>query len=308
MLVLLSVLWGGSFFFIRIAVTDLPPLTIVLLRVGLAALALNAFLCLRGARLPRPGRLWVYFLGMGFLNNAIPFSLIVWGETHIGSGLASILNATTPFFTAIVANALTDDEKLSRHKLAGLAVGFAGVVIMIGPAALKGVGTHLMAQLAILGAALSYAFAGVFGRRFARLGVSPMVTAAGQVTASSFLLLPVAVFFDPPWSLTNPPLTVWAAILGLGLLSSAVAYILYFRILAAAGATNIVLVTLLIPVTAVLLGILFLGEHIGLKEAAGMACILLGLAAIDGRLMKLRRKRTRLRQRQLNAGPGRVEP
>jgi len=284
MLIVLSVLWGGSFFFVAVAVTALPPLSIVVLRVGLAAVVLWAIIGVLGRPLPRAREVWLAFFGMGLVNNAIPFSLIVWSQQTIASGLASILNATTPLFTVIVAGLLLNDEKASVAKLAGVAIGFLGIVVMIGIDALSGLGTAVWAQIAVLGAALSYAFAGVFGRRFRRLGVDPLVTAAGQVTGSTLLLAPVALIVDHPWALPAPPLVVWAAIAGLAVLSTALAYILYFRILERAGATNLLLVTFLIPVSALLLGSLVLAERLAWTDFFGMALIGIGLAAIDGRL------------------------
>lgn len=285
-LLALSVLWGGSFFFIGVAVEALPPLTIVILRVGLAALALHVIVLARGQRMPQAPRVWLAFIGMGLLNNLVPFTLIVWGQTHIASGLASILNAATPIFAVVVAHLATHDERLSLNRMLGVALGFAGVVIVIGPAALAGLGVNVLAQLAILGAALSYAFAGVFGRRFARWGVTPLAAATGQVSVSTVLLLPVALWVDRPWSLASPDPAIWAAVIGLALLSTALAYILYFRILASAGATNILLVTFLIPVSAILLGALFLGEQLAPQHFVGIGVIGLGLAAIDGRLLQ----------------------
>lgn len=284
LLAALSVLWGGSFLFVGVAVRELPPLTIVALRVLLAALALAAALRIAGVVFPRSRPVWLAFLGMGVLNNAIPFSLIVWGQTQIPSGLASILNATTPLFTVLVAHAFTVDERLTRSRIAGLLIGFAGVVAMIGPGALEALGNDVLAQLAVLAAAVSYAFAGVFGRRFKRLGVPPLATAAGQVCASSLLLVPLALLVDRPWTLPLPSGQAAAAVLALALLSTAVAYILYFRLLASAGATNLLLVTFLIPVSAIALGALVLGERLEPKHFAGMALIGLGLAYIDGRL------------------------
>jgi len=289
LLIALSVLWGGSFFFVGVAVAGLPPFTIVVLRVGLAALALWAFLRATGRRMPAGLSVWSAFLVMGFLNNAVPFTLIVWGQTQIASGLASILNATTPMFTVIVAHAATRDEKLSAARLAGVAAGFAGVVLMIGPAALGGLGGDVLPQLAVLAAALSYAFAGVFGRRFRAMGIGPVRTAAGQVTASTVLLLPAALIVERPWALPVPGAEVWAAVVALALLSTALAYILYFRILAASGATNLLLVTLLIPVTAILLGALVLGERLEPEHFIGMALIALGLAVLDGRPVRAAR-------------------
>lgn len=283
MLLSLSLLWGGSFFFVSVAVTALPPFTIVVLRVGSAALALHLLLRILRQNLPRDIRVWQAFFIMGLVNNALPFSLLVWGQTQIAGGVASILNASTPLFTVIVAHLLTDDERMSAGRLFGVLAGLAGVGAMIGPEALRSLGGDFLAQLACIGAAISYAFAGVFGRRFRRLGVSPLASATGQVTASSLILLPVMLLVDRPWSLALPGLPVVLAILGLGLLSTALAYILYFRILATAGATNLLLVTLLVPVSAILLGVFLLGEPIHPKHFVGLAMIGLGLAAIDGR-------------------------
>jgi drug/metabolite transporter (DMT)-like permease len=284
MLLALAVLWGGSFFFNGVAVRELPAFTLVWLRVAVAAVALLLVLRTLGHPMPRDRRVWAAFLGMGLLNNVVPFALIVWGQHHIASGLASILNATTPLFTVLVAHLLTADEKLTPFKAAGVAVGFAGAVFMIGPDALGGLGVGVLAQLACLAGALSYAFAGIFGRRFKRMGVAPMATAAGQVCASTVLLLPVMLLVDRPWTLAMPSAATWGAVLGVGLLSTALAYVLYFRILAAAGATNLLLVTFLIPVSAILLGVLVLGEALLLRHFGGMALIGAGLACIDGRL------------------------
>ena len=287
LLLFLSLLWGASFFYAAVALRELPPFTIVLLRVAIAALVLHIVLRLVGVRFPWDSASWRAFFGMGLLNNAIPFSLIVWGQTHVASGLASILNATTPFFTVIVAHALTADERLSRNRLVGVLIGLAGVVVLIGPQALSGLGEDVAGQLAIVGAAISYAFAGVFGRRFRRMGIPPMATAAGQVTASSLLLLPIALLVDRPWQLAMPGTTVWLAILGMALLSTALGYIVYFRLLASAGAVNLLLVTFLIPPSAILLGVFLLGERLETTDFAGMALIGLGLAAIDGQLAAL---------------------
>lgn len=288
MLLLLSVLWGGSFFFIGIAVTGLPPFTIVWLRVALAALVLNLAMPLMGLAMPRDRQSWIAFFGMGLLNNAIPFSLIVWGQTHIASGLASILNAMTPVATVVVAHFLTQDEKMTGNRLAGVLVGLAGVVAMIGPQALAGLGDDVLAQGAVLAATVSYAFSGIYGRRFKAMGISPLATATGQVTASTVLLLPLVLLVDRPWGLSIPGPDVWAAVAGLALLSTTFAYILFFRVMASAGATNLSLVTFLIPVSAILLGTLVLGETLAPRHFLGMALIGAGLVAIDGRLLKRR--------------------
>ena len=291
MLFLLSVLWGGSFFFVGVAVRDLPTLTIVVFRVGLAGLILWGAVAVMRRPVPNDRRAWIAFLGMGVLNNVIPFGLIVWGQQTIASGLASILNATTPLFTVTVAGFLLSDERVNGRKLAGVAAGFIGVVVMIGPGALFGIGTDLLAQIACLCGALSYAFAGVFGRRFKRLGIDPIVVAAGQVTGSTLVLAPLALVIERPWALPMPAASTWAAIAGLAVLSTALAYILYFQILQRAGATNLLLVTFLIPVSAIALGVLVLGEHLNGPEIAGMVLIATGLLAIDGRVLNIGRTR-----------------
>ena len=280
----LSALWGGSYFFAGIAVAELPPLTIVTLRVGIAALLLLFLRPLLGVALPTGRTVWLAFFAMGLLNNAIPFSLIVWGQTQIASGLAAIMNATTPLFAVLVAHALTDNEKLTPAKALGLAIGFAGVVVLIGAGAFTGVGfASAPALVACAGAALSYAFAGVFGRRFARRGLAPMQIATGQLVCSSLVLLPIALAAEAPWSLSIPSAKTVAAIVGLAAFSTAFAYILYFRILALAGAVNLLLVTFLIPPFAIFLGVVVLGERLAVSDVVGLALILTGLACIDGR-------------------------
>ncbi len=281
LLVLLSVFWGGSFFFTEVAVAALPPFTIVLGRVGLAAFALLVLVRATGRRMPLDARAWGAFIVMGALNNLIPFCLIVWGQIEIASGLASILNATTPLFTVVLAHVLTRDERMNAYKLCGVLLGLVGVTVMIGGDVLEGLGIGVVAQFAVLAAAVSYAFAGIYGRRFR--DTPPLVTATGQVTASAVMLLPVTLIVDRPWLLPNPSLEVWGAIAGLALLSTAAGYIVYFRILATAGATNLLLVTFLLPISTILLGVTILGKGLAPKHIAGMALIGLGLAAIDGR-------------------------
>lgn len=284
MLVTLSVLWGGSFFFAEIALESLPPLTIVTLRVGLAAITL--WLVVLALKLPIPNSppIWIAFLTMGLLNNVLPFSLIVWGQSQISSGLAAILNATAPLFGVIVAGILLRDESATPLKITGVVIGFAGVIVMMD---LSSIATSsLLAQLAILAAALSYACASVYGRRFKATGLNPILVAAGQVTGSTLLLLPIALWVDGNAPYANVPTQVWAAIISLAVFSTAAAYILYFKLLASAGATNILLVTLLVPVSAILLGWLFLEESLQTPHIIGMAMIALGLSAIDGRLWR----------------------
>jgi drug/metabolite transporter (DMT)-like permease len=288
MLISLSLLWGGSFFFTNVALQALPPLTLVVLRVGLAALVLHLVLRAWRLRMPRDRRVWRTFLCMGLLNNAVPFGLIAWSQTHIASGLAAILNATTPLLAVIVAHIVTSDEKMTGRRLLGVLVGLAGVAVMLSPALQTGMESDALGQLAVLCAALSYACAGVYGRRFRVMGVSPLVTAAGQVSASALMLLPLALFIDRPWTIAVPSLRVVSAVVGIAVLSTALAYVLYFRILATAGATNLLLVTFLIPLSAILLGWALLGERLDPRNYLGMALISGGLAAIDGRLFTKR--------------------
>ncbi|MBA1155530.1 DMT family transporter [Microvirga mediterraneensis] len=287
LLAILSVVWGGSFLFIGVAVRELPPLTIVALRVVTAASALLLVLRCMGVSLPRGRQAWTAFLGMSILNNVIPFTLIVWSQGHIASGLASILNATTPLFTVIVAHYFTDDERLTGQRLAGVIVGFVGVAVMIGAAAFASLDASILAQLAVLGAALSYGFSGVFGRRFKTMGIPPLATATGQVTVSSALLLPTALIVDRPWTLAMPSTVAILSLAALGLVSTAFAYLIFFRLLARAGATNVGLVTFLIPVSAIVLGVLVLGEALAARHMAGMALIGAGLILIDGRLVSM---------------------
>ena len=286
LLVALSVLWGCSFFFVGVVVEALPPFTIVVLRVGIAALILWPVAAIWGARGLRDRRAWPAFVAMGLLNNVVPFSLSVWGQSHIASGLASILNAATPLLTVVVAHWLTRDERMTPARLTGVVLGLAGVVAMIGPGAFDGFGAAVLAQLAVVAATVCYAFAGVYGRRFRRIGTSSLATATGQVTASAVLLAPVALVVERPWEIAMPGPEIWAAIVGVAALSTALGYVLYFRILATAGATNLLLVTLLIPVTGILLGVTVLGERLASEHALGMGLIALGLAAIDGRLAR----------------------
>lgn len=284
LLITLSILWGGSFFFAKVAVMEIPPLTLAFGRVAVAAAILLLIARATGVALPDSLAAWRPYMMMGLLNNAIPFSLIFWGQTHTPSGVAAILNATTPLFTVVVAHLATADEKLTRARLAGLAIGFAGVAVMIGPDMLSELGANVVAQFACLLAAVSYAFAGVYGRRFRR--EPALRVATGQLVASSLILAPVALLLDRPWTIAPPSAQALAALVALAAVSTSLGYLIYFRVLARAGATNVLLVTFLIPVSAILLGTLILGEQLAARHIAGMAAIAIGLAAIDGRMMQ----------------------
>jgi len=285
LLIFLSVIWGGSFFLIKIILTELQPFTIVLARVSLGAVVLLLTVRLSGNRMPSDLKVWGSFLFMGLLNNLIPFSLISWGQTQISSSLASILNATTPVWAVLLAHFLTADEKLTKNRFGGVIFGLIGVVIMIGWDALKGLGINLFAQLAVVGAAIFYGFAGIYGKRFR--GTPPLVTAAGQLTGTAIMAVPITLIVDKPWLYSMPGVKIWGAILGLALLSTALAYIIYFHLLTTAGATNLLLVTFLVPVSAILLGTIILEEQLLLRHVLGMILIALSLAAIDGRVLNL---------------------
>lgn len=284
-LAILSLLWGGSFFFIEVLVAYLPPLTIVMARVGIAALLLWGIVFATGVARPTEAKDWIALGIVGLLNNALPFTLIVWGQTQIDSGLASVLNATAPLFTVIVAGVVLTDERFTRNKLGGVLIGFVGICVLMGPNALRGLGGSVLGQLAVIGAALSYAFAAVFSRRFSARGIPPMMVATGQVTAATLLLFIPVILIDGPAILTPLPITAWGALIGIAVLSTVVAYGLYFRLLASAGATNAALVTFLIPISAIGLGAAFLGERLTPIQAAGAMLIGVGLIVMDGRFL-----------------------
>lgn len=285
-LLLLGAIWGGSFFFARIAVAEMHPLALVLFRVGIAAAALQIYLAARGISfklaLPYAGG---FFL-LAILNNGIPFSLIFAGQTQLGAGIASVLNSTTPFWTILLANALTTDEKITWNKIAGVGLGIVGTAVMIGPGLLTGLGGPLWPKLALIGASISYALALMVAKRFR--AVPPTVVATAQLTCSTIVMLPVVLLTQDTAHLFDASGHVWAAILALALLSTAFAYILYFNLVSSAGATNASLVTLVVPASAILLGALFLGERLDAVEMAGIALIGLGLLTIDGRLFRNR--------------------
>src|SRR3954449_4090017 len=283
----LALIWGGAFFFIGVAVRHVPPLTYVWLRLTIAAAAMWAYVYFRGEKLGLPASAWGSILLLALLNNALPFTLFGWGQTHIASGLASILNATTPIWGVVVAHFLTQDERMNPRKIAGVLLGFGGVATMIGPSLLSSLGSNALAQLACVTASLSYALAAVWARRFRRQGLSPMSVTTGQLTAGALMMLPLSMIVDKPWTHAFPPLTAWAAIAALALFCTAFGYVLYFRLIATSGATNALLVTLLVPPVAILLGALFLNEVLAPQDFIGLALIALGLAAIDGRLLSV---------------------
>jgi drug/metabolite transporter (DMT)-like permease len=285
MLLGLSVLWGGSFFFVEVALMEWPPLLLVAVRVGLAAVVLWSLVLIARWPVPSSGSAWRIFFVLGLVNNVLPFLLITWGQMSIASGLAAILNASAPIFTVIIAGLFLRDERMSMNRIIGAVLGLAGVAILIGPEAIDGQGASLLASLAVLGAALSYAVSGVYARRLPTLGINPIVASAGQLLMSAMIMLTLVAVFEEPATVLASGLKTWSAVVALAVLSTSLAYILYFRLIESAGATNAILVTLLIPVTAILLGWLFLDERLGTLQFVGMAVIAAGLLVIDGRLL-----------------------
>ncbi len=289
LLLLLSLLWGGTFYFYKVLDdAGLPALTLVLGRVGIAAIALLLVMWLR--RLPLPTRLadWTPYIFIAFTNNVIPYLVFATCETQISSGLASIVNATTPIFTVIIAHVSTKDERFSLNSVVGITLGFIGIVVLVGHDVVHGLNLASVAQIACFIAPICYGFAAVNGRGFR--AKSPIVVSTCQLIVSSIILLPFEIVIDKPWTLPMPSASTWAAMLGMAVLATSAAYIVYFMLIRYAGAVNATLVTLLVPPVALLLGGLFLHEHLGWSTLAGMALILIGLIALDGRLTKLVRR------------------
>ena len=293
-LVTLAVIWGAAFLFIGVAVKHVQPLTYVWLRLTIAAAGMWVVLRWKGQGLGLPREAWRSIVLLALLNNALPFSLFGWGQTHIASGLASILNATTPIWGVVVAHFFTSDERMSPRKIAGVLLGVGGVALMIGPTLLSNLGSSALAQLACVAAALSYALAAVWARRFRKQGLSPISVTTGQLTAGALIMLPLMLLVDQPWTHPMPPIEAWGSIMALALVCSAFGYVLYFRLIDSSGATNALLVTLLVPPVAILLGALFLGEVLAVQDFLGLGLIALGLAAIDGRALTLLSLRARL--------------
>lgn len=282
-LLLLSLIWGGSFLSIRIALDEVGFLTSVAHRVGWAAIVLWAWVLLRRFPVPSDPRVWGAFLVMGLLNNIIPFSLMAWGQLHIETGLTSILNAATAIFGVIAAALFFADERLTARKAVGVSLGFLGVAIAIGLSNLASFDLRSVAQLAVIGGTVSYALAGVWARKNLS-NLRPEVAAAGMVSMSAVMAVVAAWTFEGPIRLDLEPRT-WAAIGYYALIATAGAYLLYYRVLAMAGSGNLMLCTLLISPVAILLGALVLGERLMPQAYAGFLLLALGLIILDGRAL-----------------------
>jgi len=264
--------------FIKVALPTVPPFTIVFVRTALAGVVLYVVIRRRGRRMPQPGPIWGSFLIMGLFNGAIPYSLINWGEIHIEAGLGAIFNSLMPLFTVIFAHFATCDEQFSRKKGLGVLLGLAGVIVLMGTSALKGLGTHVLGQLAVAGAAASYAVAAIYGKRLGK--DTPLVLAAGQMMGGALLIAPMMIFFDKPWTL-SPDLPAVFCLMLLAVTNTALAYVLYYRLLAGLGATRLSLVTYIIPVSGVFWGWLVLGERLHWTAFVALGMILVSVAAVS---------------------------
>ncbi|MGE3245122.1 MAG: DMT family transporter [Beijerinckiaceae bacterium] len=290
MLLCVAGFWGGSYFFTGIAIKELPVFSIVMARYAVSAPILLTLIWWLGQRFPWDGAVIRAGLFLAVFNQLVPFSLISWGQSHIPSAVASILNAAGPIVTLVLAHFLTHDEKMTTRRFAGIVIGFAGMAIMIGASALQAMNVDIAAQCVCVLATVSYGYANIVARRFTRSGVRPTELVAAQAVIAGILLLPVLLIVDRPWTLPVPSAGTWAALLGLGLLSSTLGHLIFFKLLTTAGSTNISLVSYFMPVSAILLGVAFLGEHLETRHVLGIATIVFGLAIMDGRLMSLMRR------------------
>ncbi|MBL0022301.1 MAG: DMT family transporter [Sphingomonadales bacterium] len=285
LIAILSILWGGAFFLIEVGLRSYSPNILVFMRLALAVPPMWIVMRLMGERLPTDPKSWALLMVVGALNCALPFILFFWGQQYLDSGYASILNATTPIWGVVVAHFMTHDEKATPARIVGVLVGMAGIIVMVGPDAMKGLSNNLLAQIACIISTLFYSFAAIYGRRLSQTQMTPMVVATGQTAMAALFMLPVVLLFDQPWAMAMPRLDSTLAGVTLALLSTALAYILFFRLIDRAGASNAQLVAFLMPILAVILGIAFLGESLSSGQIAGAGLIAVGLAILDGRLV-----------------------
>jgi drug/metabolite transporter (DMT)-like permease len=281
----LSVLWGGAFFLIELGLRSYSPNTLVFMRLALAVPPMWIAMRFTGDHLPRDLKSWGLLMVVGALNCALPFILFFWGQQYLDSGYASILNATTPLWGVVVAHFMTSDEKATPARIVGVLVGMAGIIVMVGPDAMKGLSNNLLAQIACIISTLFYSFAAIYGRRLGQTKMTPMVVATGQTMMAAVFMLPIILLYDQPWTMAMPRLDATLAGITLALLSTALAYILYFRLIDRAGASNAQLVAFIMPVLAIILGVAFLGESLNGGQVAGAILIAAGLVILDGRLI-----------------------
>lgn len=288
LLFVLAAMWGSSFLFNKIALRELPHFSLVCIRLIFATAFLSVLTLAFGHSLRLPARTWRRLALMGFLNNFLPYNFTTYGQSHIGAGLAAILAASAPLFVVVLAHFFTRDEPMTLRRIGGVLVGMVGVAVIMGPVAVSRIDSQLLAQASILCSAFAIALAGVYGRAFD--GVPPMVSATGQAACSMLMMIPISLFADHPWTLAMPGPATWASVLGLAFIGAGIAYVIFFHLLASAGSTNVVLVNLLVPVSAVMFGVAFLDEKIETRHFAGMLLIAAGLAAIDGRVLSWLRR------------------
>lgn len=282
---ILSILWGGAFFLIEVGLRSYPPITLVFMRLALAVPPMWFAMRFMGERLPKEPRIWGLLAIVGALNCALPFILFFWGQQYLDSGYASILNATTPLWGVITAHFLTSDEKATPARIIGVLIGMAGIVVMVGPEAMKGLSNNLLAQLACIISTIFYSFAAIYGRRLSQTELTPMAVATGQTMMAALMMVPIVAVMDQPWTMAAPRLDSTLAGITLAIFSTALAYTLYFRLIDRSGASNAQLVAFLMPILAVILGIAFLGESLSGGQIAGAALIAVGLVILDGRLV-----------------------
>jgi drug/metabolite transporter (DMT)-like permease len=282
---ILSILWGGAFFLIEVGLRSYSPFMLVFMRLALAVPPMWVVMRISGGTLPREARSWSLLVVVGLLNCALPFMLFFWGQQYLDSGYASILNATTPLWGVVTAHFMTHDEKATPARIIGVLVGMAGIIVMVGPDAAKGLSNNLLAQIACILSTLFYSFAAIYGRRLSQTTMTPMVVATGQTMAAALIMLPVILLFDPPWHMPMPRLDSTLSGITLALFSTALAYMLYFRLIDRSGASNAQLVAFIMPVLAIILGVAFLGEHLQSGQIAGAALIAIGLVILDGRVV-----------------------
>jgi drug/metabolite transporter (DMT)-like permease len=282
---ILAILWGGAFFLIEVGLRSFPPITLVFIRVAFAVPPMWIAMRLMGMTLPRSAGDWGLLTVVGALNCALPFTLFFWGQQYLDSGYAAILNATTPLWGVVTAHFMTRDEKATPARIIGVLTGMAGIIIMVGPAAMQGLSNNLLAQIACVISTVFYSLAAIYGRRLSQTTLTPMAVATGQTMMAAVLMIPIVLIVDQPWTMDMPRLDATMAGLTLALLSTALAYTLYFRLIDRAGASNAQLVAFLMPILAVILGITFLGESLSAGQMIGAAVIALGLIILDGRLV-----------------------
>ncbi|MEQ1538630.1 MAG: DMT family transporter [Sphingorhabdus sp.] len=282
---ILAILWGGAFFLIEVGLRSFPPITLVFIRVGFAVPAMWLAMRIMGQRLPTDMRIWALLTVVGAFNCALPFTLFFWGQQYLDSSYAAILNATTPLWGVITAHFMTSDEKATPSRITGVLVGLSGIIVMVGPDAMKGLSDNLLAQIACLISTVFYSLAAIFGRRLSQTSLTPMAVATGQTMTAALLMVPIMLVVDQPWTMAMPRLDATLAGLALALISTALAYFLYFRLIDWSGASNAQLVAFLMPILAVILGIAFLGEHLNQGQIIGAVLIAFGLVIIDGRLL-----------------------